>query len=129
MIYTVTNTTDINIVKKELESKAKEVGFGLLNIYEFKRILEDKGFPIKKDITVFELCNPAGAQQALEYLAEISVYLPCRISVYEENGITTLSTIGIDAIVNTFDVDKRFASYMTILFENLKQIMHSWENE
>jgi len=128
MVYIVTTSTEISTVKKELEDKAKEVSFGLLNTYAFKRILADKGFPIKKDITVFELCNPAGAQQALEYLPEISVYLPCRISLYEDKGITTLSTIGLEEIVNTLDVDKGFQSYMTILFENLKQVMHSWDN-
>jgi len=128
MIYSVCTSTDIKTVKIELEAKAKEVSFGVLNTYEFKRILEEKGFPIEKDITVFELCNPAGAQQALAYLPEISVYLPCRISVYENAGVTTLSTIGIEEIVNTFDVDDRFQSYMTILFENLKQVMHSWDD-
>ena len=128
MVYTVTTSTDIETVKQELEAKAKEVGFGLLNTYAFKRILEDKGYPIEKDITVYELCNPAGAQQALTYLSEISVYLPCRISVYEDKGMTTLSTIGIEDIVNNFDTDARFQSYMTILFENLKQVMYSWNN-
>ena len=128
MVYSVTTSTDINTVKQELEAKAKEVSFGLLNSYDFKRTLEDKGSPVKKDITVFELCNPAGAQQALEYLPEISVYLPCRISVYEDRGITTLSTIGVEEIVDKFDVDGRFKSYMTILFENLKQVMHSWDD-
>jgi len=128
MVYTVTTSTDIETVKQELEAKAKEVGFGLLNTYAFKRILEDKGYPIEKDITVYELCNPAGAQQALTYLSGISVYLPCRISVYEDKGMTTLSTIGIEDIVNNFDTDARFQSYMTILFENLKQVMYSWNN-
>jgi len=128
MVYSITTSTDINTVKQELEAKAKEINFGLLNTYEFKRILADKGFPIKKDITVFELCNPAGAQQALEYLPEISVYLPCRISVYENSGVTTLSTIGLEEIINTFNVDERFKSYMIILFENLKQVMHSWDD-
>ena len=128
MVYTVTTSTDLETVKRELEAKAKEVGFGVLNSYAFKRILEEKGYPIEKDITVFELCNPAGAQQALSYLSEISVYLPCRISVYEDKGVTTLSTIGIEEIVNTFDTDARFQSYMTILFENLKQTMHSWND-
>jgi len=128
MIYTVTTSTDIETVKQEIEAKAKEVGFGLLNTYAFKQILEEKGYPIEKDITVFELCNPAGAQQALTYLSEISVYLPCRISVYEDKGVTTLSTIGIEDIINNFDTDARFQSYMTILFENLKQVMYSWKN-
>ena len=128
MVYSVSTKTDINTVKQELEAKAKTASFGLLKSYEFKRILEDKGYPIETDITVFELCNPAGAQQALTYLSEISVYLPCRISLYEHNGVTTLSTIGLEEIVNSFEVDTRFKSYMSTLFENLKQVMHSWDD-
>ena len=128
MIYTTQTTQHIDIVKKELEEKAKAAGFGVLNIYEFKKILEDKGFPIEKDITVFELCNPSGAQQALSEIASVSVYLPCRLSVYEENGVTTLATIGFEDILNAIEVDERFKSFMGLLFENLKQVMRSWDN-
>jgi len=128
MIYTITTTKEIETIKQELESKAKEVGFGVLNSYKFKDILESKGFPIEKDITVFELCNPPGAQQALTYSSEISVYLPCRISVYQENGMTVLSTIGLEEIVNQFDKDAQFTAFMHILFINLKKVMHSWDN-
>ena len=127
MIYTVSTTQKLETVKQELESTAKEVGFGVLNTYEFKHILESKGFPIDKDITVFELCNPSGAQQALTYASEISVYLPCRISVYQENGMTYLSTIGLEEIVKQFDKDAQFTAYMNLLFENLKQVMLSWD--
>jgi len=128
MIYTTKANAAIDTVKTELEAKAKEVGFGFLKSYEFQNILESKGFPIEKDITVFELCNPPGAQQALSELAAISVYLPCRISVYENDGVTTLSTIGFDDILSSVDVDERFKSFMTILFENLKKVMHSWDD-
>lgn len=128
MIYTTTTSRSIETIKDELEAKAKEVGFGVLNSYEFKKILENKGFPIEKDITVFELCNPPGAQQALSEIAAISVYLPCRLSIYEENDVTTLATIGIEDILNATEVDERFQSFMSILFENLKRVMHSWDD-
>jgi len=76
MIYTVTTTNDIETVKQELESKAKEVGFGVLNSYEFKHILESKGFPIDKDITVFELCNPPGHSRLLPiHQKSLSIFL------------------------------------------------------
>jgi len=128
MIYTTTTSQSLETVKQELEIKAKEAGFGLLKSYEFKNILEEKGFPIEKDITVFELCNPPGAQQALSEIAAISVYLPCRLSIYEDNGVTTLATIGIEDILNAAEVDERFQSFMRILFENLKRVMHSWDD-
>ena len=128
MIYKVETTQDIDLVKEQIEEKAKAVGFGVLQSYEFKKILHDKGYPIEKDITVYELCNPPGAQQALTHIAEISAYLPCRISVYEENGVTKMATIGLAEILNAVDVDDEFKSYMTILFDNLKQVMHSWDD-
>lgn len=128
MIYATQTTEHIDIVKNELEEKAKAIGFGVLKIYEFQKILEDKGFPIEKEIIVFELCNPTGAQQALTEISSLSVYLPCRISVYEENGVTILATIGFEDIINGIEVDEHFKSNMVLVFENLKQVMHSWDN-
>ncbi len=90
--------------------------------------MEDKGFPIKKNITVYTLCNPRGAQQALSQIAEISVYLPFRISVFEEDGVTVLAIIGIEEIVNAVDVDERFKSFILLIHENLKRIIHSWDS-
>ncbi len=126
MIYTVETDTPVETIKREIEAHAKEHGFGLLNTYEFKKILHDKGFPIEKEITVFELCNPPGAQQALSQIAAISVYLPCRISVYEEEGKTKLSTIGFEDILGAVEVDEEFKAFMAILFVNLKNVMQSF---
>ena len=128
MIYKVQTTHSLERIKQELEVKAKDVGFCVLKSYDFKEILESKGFPIEKDITVFELCNPSAAQQTLTQIPEISVYLPCRLSLYEENGTTTLATIGFEDILNAVEVDDYFRSSMTTLFENLKTLMHSWDN-
>lgn len=127
MIYTTTTSTPIETIKSELEDKANEVGFSLLMSYDFKQILTDKGFPIEKEITLYELCNPPGAQQSLSDLTAISVYLPSRISLYEENGVSTLATIGLEEILCAVDVDEDFRTFMTILFVNIKKVMHSWD--
>jgi len=127
MIYTTKIKIDINTIKNEMEDKAKTIGFGVLHTYDFKQILHTKGFPIKKEITVFELCNPPGAQQALSQISAISVYLPCRISLYEENGQTTLATIGFEDILASVEVDEDFKTHMILIYENLKRVMHSWD--
>ena len=127
MIYKIESNTPKKIIEIEIEERAKVVGFGVLNSYNFTKILESKGFPIEREITVFELCNPKGAHDALENIAEISVYLPCRLSVYEENGKTILATIGFDDILNAVEVDEAFKSFMSGLFENLQKLMLSWE--
>ena len=128
MIYTTTTSTPIETIKAELEEKANEVGFSLLVSYDFKQILSDKGFPIEKEIMIYELCNPPGAQQSLSEITAISVYLPSRISVYEENGVSTLAAIGFEDILCAVDVDEDFKTFMTILFVNIKRVMHSWDD-
>ena len=129
MIYKIETTITKSVIENELVEKAKISGFGVLHRYDFKEILAKKGFPIERDITVFEFCNPAGAQQSLTATPEISVYLPCRLSVYEENGKTVLATIGFEDILGTVDVDKTFKHLMNELFENLKHLMNSWNNK
>jgi len=127
MIYTTTSIVAIGTIKQEMEEKAKEHGFGLLKSYEFNKMLEEKGFPIKRDITVFELCNPKGAQSALENLPEISVYLPCRISLYEKDGFTTLATIKMDEIMQgSFVAPKELEALMESIYKRLKSLMNAW---
>ncbi len=127
LIYTVKVQESCDTVKKEFEAKVKEVGFSLFDTYNFTKILQGKGCSVKKEIIVFELCSPPGAKQALSHLPELSVYLPSKISLYEDNGITTLTTIGLDDIINVVEADEQFKAYMKIIFENIKRVMHSWD--
>ena len=127
MIYTVIVPEYRDTVKKEFEAKVKEVGFTLFDTYNFTKILQDKGCSVKKEIIVFELCSPPGAKQALTHLPELSVYLPCKISLYEDNGRTMLTTVGLEDIISVVEADEQFKAYMKIIFENLKRVMHSWD--
>jgi len=126
MIYKITTDTPLSTVKEELAKHSKESGFGVLGSYEFQQILAGKGFPIDKDITVYELCNPSAAQEALKVMPEISVYLPCRLSVYEENAKTVLATINIKDIMESVDIDADFKAHMGSVFEYLESVMKSW---
>lgn len=127
MIYKHETTCEITIIKEEMSLKAKEHGFGVLKEYSFKELLEEKGFPIEKDITVFELCNPSGAQAALSSHPEISVFLPCRISLYEDKGKTVISTIGMEDILDNFDIDDVLKNRMAKLFNKLKALIDTWK--
>jgi uncharacterized protein (DUF302 family) len=126
MIYKTQTTYPLETVKAQLAKKAKQLGFGVLGSYEFKKILKEKGFDITRDITVYELCNPVAAHSALNALPEISVYLPCRLSIYNENGVTTLATIGIEDILRAGDIDGEFKEHMLEIFNKIRALMNSW---
>jgi len=126
MIYKIETNWPLETVKNQMEAKAKVLGFGILGQYDFKQILASKGFPIERNITVYELCNPAGAQNALDVLPEVSVYLPCRLSVYEEEGKTVLATIGIEDMLQAIDTDEEFKAFMLEIFHKIHALMNAW---
>ncbi len=123
MVYMLKTEKTLDDVKIELEVKAKREGFGVLKTYPFKKILLEKGFPIEKDITVYEICNPEAAQNILDIHPEVSVFLPCRISLFEEGGKTVISTISIDNILDSFVLGEDITLYMHTIFDKVKKIM------
>ena len=52
-----------------------------------------KGVEFTHECRVFEVCQPQQAKEVLEQDMSISTMLPCRISVYEEEGKTILATL------------------------------------
>ncbi|WP_373073436.1 DUF302 domain-containing protein [Sulfurimonas sp.] len=126
MIYTTHVTATLDTVKEKLSDHAKEQGFGVLKEYSFKTLLEEKGFPIERDITVYELCNPAVAQEALSTHPEISVYLPCRISLYKDGNDVVLSTIGLEDIISNFELEDELKVKLEGIFERIKALIDSF---
>jgi len=126
MIYKTTSDKSLQEVKENLTAHAKEHTFGVLHQYEFQKILQAKGFPIDKDITVYELCNPKGAQEVLTQLSEISVFLPCRISVYEENGKTVLATINLETLVDTLNLNDEIKQHLHAIYKDFIALLNSF---
>lgn len=77
----------------DLQTVAKQHGFGTLHVYNLKEILTSKGFPQTQECFVLEVCNPAQANQVLTHDFGMNVALPCRISVYEDGGRTKIGMI------------------------------------
>ena len=67
--------------------------FGVLGVHDLKAKMAEKGVEFARECRIYEVCNPQQARRVLERNMEISTALPCRVSVYEEGGITKLATI------------------------------------
>lgn len=68
-------------------------GFGVLHIHDLGETLRTKGFPFPEQCRVFEVCNPGQASKVLARDLRLNMALPCRISVYTEQGRTCLGFI------------------------------------
>ena len=77
----------------DLETAVKRHEFGVLHIHDLGNTLRSKGVNFAGQCKVFEICNPAQAAKVLATDMRINMALPCRISVYTEQGKTRIGMV------------------------------------
>jgi uncharacterized protein (DUF302 family) len=87
---------------KDLEAAVARHKFGVLGVHDLKAKMADKGVTFDAECRIVEVCNPQQAKNVLEANLEISTALPCRISVYQQGGITRLATIKPTALLDLY---------------------------
>jgi uncharacterized protein (DUF302 family) len=93
MLHIVESRKPLDAVAQALEAAVARHKFGVLGVHDLRATMAKKGVDFTRECRVFEVCNPHQAKKVLEANLEISTALPCRISVYEEGGVTKLATI------------------------------------
>lgn len=86
----------------DLEAAVTRHKFGVLGVHDLRETMAKKGVPFARECRIFEVCNPHQAKKVLEANVEISTALPCRISLYEEGGVTKLATIKPTAMIGLY---------------------------
>jgi uncharacterized protein (DUF302 family) len=93
MVYEREAKGDIDAVGSRLEAAVKARKFGVIGILDLQAKMKEKGVNFANPCRIYEVCNPQKAKQVLEADMRISTALPCRISLYMENGIVKLATL------------------------------------
>jgi uncharacterized protein (DUF302 family) len=99
MLHIVESRKTLEEVVRDLDAAVTRHQFGVLGVHDLKAAMAKKGVPFARECRIFEVCNPHQAKKVLEANLEISTALPCRISVYEDGGITKLATIKPTALI------------------------------
>jgi uncharacterized protein (DUF302 family) len=102
MLHIVESRKPLDQAAKDLEAAVARHKFGVLGIHDLKATMAKKGVQFARECRIFEVCNPHQAKKVLEANLEISTALPCRISVYEEGGVTKLATIKPSAMLDLY---------------------------
>lgn len=79
--------------RADLEEQVKALGFGVLHTHNIGQTLRSKGFEFEPECFVLEVCNPKQATRVLSIDMHLNMALPCRISVFSENGKTKIGLI------------------------------------
>ena len=85
--YTVTTEKSFDEAVKAVEKETKNAGFRVLHIHDVAATLGEKGFEIEP-FKIIEVCNAKSAYTVLQADIKIGLCLPCKINVYQQEGIT-----------------------------------------
>ena len=93
MYYVVDTGKSFDQASSDLEAEVKKLGFGVLYVHDLGETLRSKGVDFEENCRVFEVCNPLQAARVLSVDMKLNMALPCRISVYTEQGATRIGLI------------------------------------
>ncbi|MGB5133135.1 MAG: DUF302 domain-containing protein [Steroidobacteraceae bacterium] len=93
MYYIVETGKSFDQASADLELAVKHHGFGVLHVHDLGATLRSKGITFDEQCKVFEVCNPVQAAKVLSTDMRLNMALPCRISVFTENGKTRIGLI------------------------------------
>jgi uncharacterized protein (DUF302 family)/RNA polymerase-binding transcription factor DksA len=123
MYYILASSKTVAEAARDLTAAAQAHGFGVLHVHDLAATLARKGHPIGAQCQVFEVCNPQHAARVLARDMRVNMALPCRISVFEENGVTKIGTILPTATLSMLSPDRELAEVAAAVERTVKAII------
>ena len=123
MYYIVDTDKSFTQASADLESAVKNHGFGVLHIHDLGNTLRSKGLEFDNECKIFEVCNPSQAAKVLSIDMRLNMALPCRISVYTEQGKTKIGLIKPAQMLLTLSQDKALAEVANEVEEKIMQMV------
>ena len=87
-----------------LQSAVQANRFGVMQVHNLKETMTKKGVEFARECLIFEVCQPQQAKKVLDEDMSVSTALPCRISIYEEDGKTILAALKPTTLLAMFGV-------------------------
>ena len=109
---------------EDLRAAVAKHGFGVLHAYDLQETLNSKGFPLPHACHILEVCNPEQASKVLTEDIGMNIALPCRISVYEENGQTKIATALPTKLLSALSASPALAAVAEDVETKMKAMMH-----
>jgi uncharacterized protein (DUF302 family) len=102
MLYVKVAKGSMDEVCKKVEAATVAQKFGVLGSIDLKAKMNAKGVAFGPEVRVLEVCSPTHAKRALETDMVVSTVLPCRISVYQDNGTVKVATMKPTVMLDLF---------------------------
>ncbi len=124
-MYTILETSkSFEQASRDLDAAVKNNGFGVLHIHDLGQTLRSKGIDYAGECRVFEVCNPLQASKVLAIDVRLNMALPCRISVYTEQGQVKLGYIKPADMLSGLSSDSALAGIASEVESSMVSILN-----
>jgi uncharacterized protein (DUF302 family) len=123
MYYIVATDKSFDQASADLGAAVKNNGYGVLHVHDLGGTLRSKGLAFDNECKIFEVCNPSQAAKVLSIDMRLNMALPCRISVFTEQGKVKIGLIKPAQMVSTLSQDKALAEIAKEVEEKTVQIV------
>ncbi len=103
MLIKFTTDKTVSETRTALQTAVENNHFGVMQVHNLKESMTKKGVDFTHECLIFEVCQPQQAKKVLEANMSVCTALPCRISVYEEDGKTILATLKPTTLLAMFN--------------------------
>ncbi|HEX7515831.1 MAG TPA: DUF302 domain-containing protein [Chthoniobacterales bacterium] len=104
MLFKLSTDKTVSETAAAVQAAVEANHFGVMQVHNLKETMAKKGVEFARECLIFEVCQPQQAKKVLDQNMSVSTALPCRISVYEENGKTVLATLKPTTLLAMFNV-------------------------
>lgn len=99
MKYIVETPKSVDQAVTDLQAAVQRHKFGVLHIHNLQETLKKKGVDFPNACQILEICNPQKANEVLTADMGLNMALPCRVSVYSEDGKTKIGMMRPSAML------------------------------
>ena len=103
MLIKVSTDKTVSETAAALQAAVEANHFGVMQVHNLKESMRKKGVEFAHECLIYEVCQPQQAKKVLDANMSLSTALPCRISIFEEDGKTVLATLNPTMLLGMFN--------------------------
>ena len=105
MQYIEISNKSVQEVVDNLKGVASKYKYGIQHIHNVTETLKSKGINLGNECQIVDICNPIIAQKFLSEDMSFSIIMPCKISVYSQDGETMIAMNSLVQLVDDINPD------------------------
>jgi uncharacterized protein (DUF302 family) len=126
--HNIISNQSIEHIAGKVPGACEQFNFALLHTYIYHDIVESKGFPIDRKVFIYEICQAKTAAGMLTDFPHFSIFMPCKLAIYENNGETVISAMNMEVMLEAIRSNNELFEEASELYHTLKALMASISN-